>query len=85
MTDFREQRACIKVCFKLWKTATECYEVLKTAFVLQAMGRPHTFQWFSLFKAGRTSTDHDERSGRPVIECVRLCARIVVPLMKSVC
>ena len=32
MTDFHEQRACIKFCFKLGKTATECYEMLKTAF-----------------------------------------------------
>jgi len=31
MADFREQRACIKFCFKLGKTATECYEMLKTA------------------------------------------------------
>ena len=30
--DFREQRACIKFCFKLGKTATEGYEMLKTAF-----------------------------------------------------
>ena len=30
MADFREQRACIKFCFKLGKTATECYEMLKT-------------------------------------------------------
>ena len=32
MADFREQRDCIKFCFKLGKTATECYEMLKTAF-----------------------------------------------------
>ena len=32
MADFREQRACIKFCFKLGKTATECYEMLKTVF-----------------------------------------------------
>ena len=30
------------------------------------MGRSQTFQWFSRFKAGRTSIDDDERSGRPV-------------------
>jgi hypothetical protein len=36
MVDFREQRACI--CFKLGKTATECYEMLKTAFGDEAMG-----------------------------------------------
>ena len=65
MKDFRE-RACIKFCFKLEKTATECYEMLKTAFGEQAMGRSQTFQWFSRFKAGRSSIDNDERSGRPV-------------------
>ena len=66
MADFCEQRACIKFCFKLGKTATECYEMLKTAFGEQAMGRSQTFQWFSRFKAGRTSPDDDERSGQPV-------------------
>jgi len=40
--------------------------MLKTAFGEQAMGRSLTFQWFSRFKAGRTSTDDDKRSGRPV-------------------
>ena len=40
--------------------------MLKTAFGEQAMGRSQTFQWFSRFKADRTSTDDDERSGRPV-------------------
>jgi len=64
--DFREQRACIKFCFKLGKIATERYERLKTAFGEQAMGRSQTFQWFSQLKAGRTSTDDDERSGQPV-------------------
>ena len=67
MADFREQRACIKFCFKLGKTATECYEMLKTAFGEQAMGRSQTFQWLSRFKAGRTSIDDDdELSGLPV-------------------
>ena len=53
MADFREQRACIKFCFKLGKTATEWQEMLKKAFGEQAMGRSQTFQWFSRFKAGR--------------------------------
>ena len=61
-----KQHACIKFCFKLGKTATEYYEMLKTAFGEQAMGHSQTFQWFSLFKAGRTSTDDEERSSRPV-------------------
>ena len=67
MADFHEQHAYIKFCFKLGKTAAECYEMLKTAFGEQAMGRSQTFQWFYRFKAGRTTTDDDdERSGRPV-------------------
>ena len=55
MVDFRGQHACIKFCFKLGKTATECYEILKTAFGVQAMGRFQTSQWFYRFKAGRTT------------------------------
>ena len=39
--------------------------MLKTAFGEQAMGHSQTFQWFSRFKAGRTSND-DERSSWPV-------------------
>ena len=66
IADFREERACIKFCFKLGKTATECHEMLKTAFGKQAICLSQTFQCFSLFKAGRTSIDDDERSGRPV-------------------
>ena len=58
--------ACIKFCFKLGKTATECYEMLKTAFGEQGMGRCQTFQWFSRFKADGASTNDYERSGRPV-------------------
>ena len=46
MADFREQRACIKFSFKLGKTATECYEMLKTAFGEQAMGRSQHFSGF---------------------------------------
>ena len=64
MADFREQRACIKFCFKLGKPATECYEIFKTSFEEQAIGRSQTFQGFARFKAGRTSTDDDESSGR---------------------
>jgi len=66
MADFHEQCAYIKFCFKLGKTATECYEMTKIAFGKQAMGYSQTFQWFSRFKAGRTLIDDDKRSGRPV-------------------
>ena len=52
MADFHEQCACIKFCFKLGKTATECYEMLKTVFGEKAMGHFQTntqsSQWKSL-------------------------------------
>ena len=41
MADFREQRGCIKFCFKLGKTATECYEMLKKIFGEQAGSFPN--------------------------------------------
>ena len=63
MADFHEQHACIKFCFKLGKTATEYYEMLKTAFGEQSVGCSQTSWWFFQFKAGRTSIDDDERSG----------------------
>jgi hypothetical protein len=62
MADFREESTCIK----LGKTHTECYEMLKTAFGEQAMGRFETFQWFSRVKAGKTLIDDDDRSGQTV-------------------
>ena len=70
MADFREQCACIKFCFRLGKIAAECYEMLKTAFGEQAMGRSQTFQWFSRFKAGRTSTADNKHSRKLVVELV---------------
>ena len=42
-----EQRACIKFCFNLGKTATEYYEMLKTALGEQLMGRSQTFRGFT--------------------------------------
>ena len=46
MVDFREESACIKLCFKLGKTVTEYYEMLKTAFGEQAMGLHKHFNGF---------------------------------------
>ena len=46
MAEFRERRTFIKFCFKLGKTVTECYEVLKTAFGEQDMVVPKHFSGF---------------------------------------
>jgi hypothetical protein len=38
MANLKEQRICVKFCFKLGKTASETHEMLKTAFGDNAMG-----------------------------------------------
>jgi len=60
-----EQRIYIKFCFKMGKAATETYQLLQQAYGEDAMGRTHVFDWFRLFKEGRTSVENDPRSGRP--------------------
>ena len=60
-----EQRANIKFCVKLRKSATETFEMLQQAYDDDAMSRARCFDWHSRFKNGRTSLDDDERSGRP--------------------
>jgi hypothetical protein len=42
MADLKEQRICIKFCFKLGKTASETHRVLKEAFGDNALGQTQT-------------------------------------------
>jgi hypothetical protein len=65
MTDFKEQRICIKFGFSLKKTAAETHQMLQEAFGDNAMSQSKTFLWFRCFKDGRMSVVDDERSGRP--------------------
>jgi hypothetical protein len=61
MAGVKEQRTCIKFCFKLNKTAAEPHQILKEAFGEQALIQARTFEWFKRFKDGRD----DKHSGRP--------------------
>jgi hypothetical protein len=65
MTDVKEQRICIKFCFKLGETAAETHKMLREVFGDSALGLTQTYEWFKRFKNGRMSVDDDERSGRP--------------------
>ena len=60
-----EQRASVKFCVKLEKSATETFEMLQQAYGNEAMSRARCFEWHSRFKSGRTSLEDNERSGRP--------------------
>ena len=61
MKDLEEQRVCVKFC--LGKTATETWKMLQQAFGEECISQTQCFEWYSHFKAGRTSTDEDPRSG----------------------
>ncbi|GFX97130.1 protein GVQW3 [Trichonephila clavipes] len=65
MCKHMDQRICIKFCFKLGKTGTLTYEMMKTVFGDKAMSRARVFEWFRRFKEGRQSMNSDRRSGRP--------------------
>jgi transposase len=60
-----EQRAAIKFCFKLGKSASETYELLQKAYGSDSLSRSTTFEWFKRFREGRQSMEDVERSGRP--------------------
>ncbi|UYV78830.1 hypothetical protein LAZ67_16002927 [Cordylochernes scorpioides] len=55
----------VQFCFKLKKSATETYELIKEAFGDAALSRSRTFQWFSRFQKGREKLNDDQHTGRP--------------------
>ena len=61
--DDKEQRICIKFCFKLNKTAAETHRMLKEAFGEQASSQTRTFKWLKQFKDGRESVEDRKHSG----------------------
>jgi hypothetical protein len=63
MADLKKQ--CVCVNFRLGKTASKMYEMLKTAFSDKAMERTPTVEWFSQFKRGETMVIDSEHSGHP--------------------
>jgi hypothetical protein len=46
MSDRTEQRICLRFCFRLGKTATEAHEMLKKAFMEEALSRTQVFEGF---------------------------------------
>ena len=63
ITDFKEQRSCIKFCFNLKKTAAETHRMLQEAFGDNAVSQSKTYFWYKCFKDGRMSVDDNKHSG----------------------
>lgn len=64
MADFHELH---QILFQVkTKTATESYQMLKTAFGEQVTSHSKTPEWVSQFKADRTSADDDQCPGQLV-------------------
>jgi len=65
MADLKEQRASIKFCFLLGKTAAETVTMLREAFKEEALSQARVYKWFSQFKHADMSLEDQPRSGRP--------------------
>jgi len=65
MSDRNKQRICLRICFRLGKTATEAHEMLQKAFKEEALSRTQVFEWFARFKRGEMSVEDHPHSGRP--------------------
>jgi hypothetical protein len=61
----KEQRVCIKFCFKLGSCAAKTHQMIKQAFGDDTLGQMQTYDLFNRFKNGQMSVDNDEHSGRP--------------------
>ena len=91
-----EQRVNVKFCYKLGKTFSETFEMIRTVYGDDSLSRTQCYEWFRRFKEGRESVEDDHRSGRPststddfhvnqVNELVRSNRRLTVREMADDC
>jgi hypothetical protein len=52
MAHLREQRVCIKFCFKVEKPAAETLQMLEQAFGDNSLGQTQTYDWYKRFNNG---------------------------------
>jgi hypothetical protein len=60
-----EQRANIKFCFKMGKTAAEAFQLIAQDYGDNSLSRTRVFEWYARFRDGREHLEDGERSGRP--------------------
>ena len=59
MAEKLEQRAVVKFCFLLGKTAGETVVMLETAYKEAALGKTQVYEWFYRFRNGELQEFHD--------------------------
>lgn len=62
----KEQRYAIKFCVRLGKSATETFNMIKTAFGEASMARSVCFRWHQEFKNGRENCELQGGPGAPI-------------------
>jgi hypothetical protein len=65
MKNHEEQCVCVKFCFKLAKTFTETFQMLKQAYGEDCLSCTQCYEWYQRFKTGRMSTEDDPKPGWP--------------------
>jgi len=60
-----EQRANIKFCFKLKKTAAETVELMRQVYGDNCLSRAQIFRWNARFKSGVEMTEDEAKHGNP--------------------
>ena len=59
-----EQRANIKFCFKLWKTAAETVELMREVYGDNCLSHAQIYRWYTQFKSGVETIEVEARPGR---------------------
>jgi hypothetical protein len=60
-----EQRANIKFCSNLGKTAVEAYEMMKSVYGSDCLSRSNIFRWYAVFRDGREDIEDAPRASKP--------------------
>lgn len=60
-----KQRANIKFCFKIGKSFTETFQLMKKAYGDDCLSRSGVHKWFQRFQSGRQDISDDQHVGQP--------------------
>uniref|UniRef100_A0A0A9X682 Mos1 transposase HTH domain-containing protein n=1 Tax=Lygus hesperus TaxID=30085 RepID=A0A0A9X682_LYGHE len=67
VADVQEQRAAIKFCFLLGKSAAETFVMLQKAYDYEALSKARVYDWFSRFKRGDMTIESPPLAERSII------------------